>query len=272
LSWEELFGGRRVGSEPPDPQPAPDEIAEAREFSSCVRAAVADLPRGQREAVLLVYLEGLSYRETAGVLQINPSAVKSRLHKGRLHLQKRLRDFWKEDLMSTSVEQHMVEMRITDVRRTTPREGERDRTVIELHEVDGTRKLPFWVGRWEGDMVALLVEKVRAPRPLTHAFTASLLRAGGVRVRQVQIHRLAEETFYAAVVLEGASGETRTVDARPSDSVALALELEVPIYVATEVLEAVEASENEPPELPIGAKDIVADLLENWKSPRKSSC
>jgi bifunctional DNase/RNase len=102
------------------------------------------------------------------------------------------------------------------------------------------------------------------PRPLTHAFTASLLRAGGVRVIEVRIQRLAEETFYAQVVLQGALGE-QAVDARPSDCIALALELSAPIYVATDVLTAVERL-GEPDWLPesIGAARIVDEIVEHW--------
>jgi bifunctional DNase/RNase len=181
-------------------------------------------------------------------------------------LQRRLRDLWMENLMTTSVEQQMIEMRVVDVRRRT---AETDtapapRSVVVLREVSGERRLPIWVGNWEADAIAMLLEKVKVPRPLTHAFTASLLRAGGVRMIDVRIHRLAEETFYAQVVLQGALGE-QAVDARPSDCIALALELSAPIYVATDVLTAVQAA-GEPDWLPasIGAARIVDEIVEHW--------
>src|SRR5437660_1141279 len=103
--------------------------------------------------------------------------------KGRRELQRRLRDLWTEELMTTSVEQQMVEMRVTDVRR---RQGddEHARSVVVLEEVGGDRQISIWVGNWEASSIAMLLEKVKVPRPLTHAFTANLLRAGGVRVRQ----------------------------------------------------------------------------------------
>jgi len=218
--------------------------------------------------VLLVYLSGLTYRETATVLGIDPGAVKTRLHKGKRSLQHRLRDLWMENLMTTSVDQQMIEMRVEDVRR---RAAETDpapapRSVVVLREVSGERWLAIWVGNWEADAIAMLLEKLKVPRPLTHAFTASLLRAGGVRVVEVRIHRLAEETFYAQVVLQGGLGE-QAVDARPSDCIALALELNAPIYVATDVLTAVEAAHREAPDwLPqsIGAARIVDEIVAHW--------
>jgi hypothetical protein len=187
------------------------------------------------------------------------------LHKARGSLRERLRALWLEEMMVT--ETHMIEMRVADVRRRRSEEGH-DRSVVVLEEVGGEqRQLPIWVGRWESDMIAMLLEKLQVPRPLTHAFTANLLRAAGVGVEGVQIHRLVDETFFAQVVLHGHAA----VDARPSDSIALALEMGVPIYVALDVLEAVLAARDDQrlgklsgPS--IGATEIVEQLVEHWPS------
>ena len=272
-SWDALTGGGLV-REPIEDSPGPHELVEASELARTVRHAVADLPAGQRAAVLLVYLSGLTHRETAGVLGIDPGAVKTRLHKGRRSLQHRLRDLWMERLMTTSVEQQMIEMHVEDVRRRTvdTDTSPMPRSVVVLREVGGERWLPIWVGNWEADAIAMLLEKLKVPRPLTHVFTASLLRAGGVRVIEARIHRLAEETFYAQVVLQGALGE-QVVDSRPSDSIALALELSAPIYVASDVLTAVEAARAEKGDTrldeSIGAKQIVDDLVAHWSHEPK---
>jgi RNA polymerase sigma factor (sigma-70 family) len=270
-SWEAMFGGKLV-REPIENAAGPDECAETDELARTVRAAVADLPRGQRAAVLLVYLSGLSYRETAAALGIPVGAVKTRLHKGRRALQRRLLDLWTEELMTTSVEQQMLEMRVTDVRR---RQGddEHARNVVVLEEVGGERQISIWVGNWEASSIAMLLEKVKVPRPLTHAFTANLLRAGGVRVRQIRIHRLAGETYYAEVVLDGTTGQA-AVDARPSDCMALALELGAPILVAADVLAAAEAArtartETDRPEPTITAAEIVDHIIEHWPGEPK---
>jgi RNA polymerase sigma-70 factor (ECF subfamily) len=271
-SWEALTGGGLV-LEPIEDSPGPDQLAEASELAGAVRQAVAALPTGQRTAILLVYLSGLTYRETASVLGIQVGALKTRLHKGRRTLQHRLRDLWMEDLMTTTrVEQELVEMRVADVRRTVAEDDKlHGRSIILLEEVGaGQRQLPIWVGNWEGDSIAMLLEKLKVPRPLTHAFTASLLRAGGVRVVEVRIHRLAEETFYAQVVLNGGQGE-QAVDARPSDCIALALELGTPIYVANDVVETVTraraascADDQQSPPVSIGAAEIVDYIVEHW--------
>ena len=274
LSWEALWGGRLI-AEPIDDCPPHDELVEAAEFSFAVRRAVRLMPEGQRAAILLVYLDGLTYREAAAVLGIELGALKTRLHKGRGSLRRQLAEVWKEYVSMTTVDQRFlaVEMRVTDLRRRPAEEDQPllRRSVVVLREVGGERILPIWVGNWEGDSIALLLEKVKAPRPLTHALTASLLRAGGVRVQQVRINRLTDETFYAEVVLVGPQGEA-TVDARPSDAIALALELGVPIYAANDVLSAVEAAradEKQPPPLSIGAAEIVAELIEKWPGKAK---
>jgi RNA polymerase sigma factor (sigma-70 family) len=267
-SWELLTGGGLV-VEPIQDRPGPADLAESRELAHTVRQAVANLPEGQRAAVLLVYLSGLTYAETADVLGIEVGTLKTRLHKGRRSLRRRLQDLWMEDYMTTSVDQQLVEMRVTDVRRrideSTTLAGRR--SVVLLSEVGGERQLPIWVGNWESDSIAMLLEKLKVPRPMTHAFTASLLRAGGVRMVEVRIHRLVEETYYAQAVLHSAQGE-QVVDARPSDCIALALEVAAPIYVANEVLEvaalARRTRDDQSPPASIGAAQIVDELLEHW--------
>ena len=96
--------------------------------------------------------------------------------------------------------------------------------------------MPIWVGQYEGDAIAISLVQAEAPRPLTFAFAARLLGASGGQVQQVRINRLAEETFYAEVVLDSTLG-TRTIDARPSDAIALAIGPGAPIRVAAEVME-----------------------------------
>jgi RNA polymerase sigma factor (sigma-70 family) len=265
-SWEALAGGRLV-REPIERDPGPEHLLEINELSVRVRASVADLPHGQRSAVLLVYLSGLSYRETAAALGIEVGTVKTRLHKGRHNLQRSLRDLWMEDVMTTEVKQQFIEMRVADVRRREADGDKPPRSLVLLEEVGGARQMSIWTGNFEGEAIALRLEKVQVARPLTHSFTANLLRAGGISMREVRISRLAEETFYAQAVMDGDTGE-KVVDARPSDALALALELGVRIYVAPDVLNAAEAGRSAraaEPEVPtIGAAAIVDAIIERW--------
>jgi bifunctional DNase/RNase len=126
----------------------------------------------------------------------------------------------------------MVQMEVTDVRRAG------DKHILMLAG-DG-RELKIWVGQPEAAAIAVLIEDVEFPRPMTHQLTASLLQAAGTSVRQVRISRLADKTFYAEVVLADGS----QVDARPSDAIPLALLAGAPILVDPAVLE--EAAKPDP--------------------------
>jgi RNA polymerase sigma factor (sigma-70 family) len=274
-SWslDVLLGGRLV-SEPIDAGPGPEALAEEAELSRSVHAAVASLPAGQRAAVLLVYLGGLTYRETAAALGIEVGTLKTRLHKGRHQLQHRLMDLWMEEHVTSVVSSPLVEMHVVDVRRHLPKDPNvAARSVVILADGDGEPRLPIWVGAWEGDSIAMLFEKLQVPRPLTHAFAASLLVAGGMQVREVRINRLTDETFYAQVVLATSAGE-RIVDSRPSDAIALALQTGNAIFVTADILAKVEAAAAARPpteDRSVGAAEIVARIVAQWLSGPKPS-
>ena len=224
----------RWSDEPISPEPDPAAHAEAVELTLRVRSAVANLPRGQRAAVLLFYLAGLSHLEVAEHLGVPVGAVKTRLHKARLHLRRTL------DLAEAPVTSDLVEMRIYDVVRQPEREDAplpRIRWLIRLEEVDGERLLDIGIGRFEGESLALALGRVEVLRPLTFAFTASLLRAAGARLTEVRINRLEAKTLYAQAIVETASG-TQSIDARPSDALNLAVVQGAPIYVSAEVFVA----------------------------------
>jgi RNA polymerase sigma-70 factor (ECF subfamily) len=213
---------------PPETASAdPQELAEAAEVVARVRGAVAALPAGQRRAVTLFYLAGLSQREVAAALDIDVGAVKGRLHKARRALRERLVEFEEVDVTQSD----LVEVRVADVVR---RDGEH---VAVLEEVGGDRRLHVWIGHHEAEFLAVHLEDLEMVRPLTYTFAARLLEAAGGTLEEVRISRLAEETFYAeAVVASG--GSTHTVDARPSDALNLAVLLRRPVRVAAAVFEA----------------------------------
>ena len=236
-------------------RPSPAAQAEEAELATAVRRAVAVLPPGQRAAVALFYLDGLTQAEVAAALDIEVGAVKTRLHKARQSLRRTLWSTWKEDLMVTSVESPpgWVDMRLEDVKRIGLEDPPRERSVLLLAETAGERLLPIWVGNFEGDAAAILLVGAQTPRPLTFPFTAKLLEAAGGRVQEVRISRLLDEAFYAEVMVSSPSG-TRTVDARPSDAIALALAVGAPIRAERTVLEQAgrtraELSENRPENL-----------------------
>lgn len=248
VSWEAFCGGRQV-AEPVDWQPSPDERAEAAELARTVHQAIASLPPGQRTAVLHFYLAGLTHAETATALGIEIGAVKTRLHKARVTLRRQLAGYWQEETMTT-IASDLGEARVADVRRV-PAAGDRPaRHLVVLEEVGGAGRLPIWIGAFEATALALTLEKVAMPRPMTYTLMAGLLDALGGRLREVRISRLAEEVFYAEVLAEGAAG-AGTVDARPSDALNLALLAGVPIRVAP----AIFAVRNEAPPLAAADRD-----------------
>ncbi len=110
------------------------------------------------------------------------------------------------------------------------------RHVLLLKEVGLGRILPIWIGPWEASAIAMRLQGVTPERPLTHDLLGTVIATLGARLERVVIVALADETFHARLVL--ATPDARfEVDARPSDAVALAVRLEVPIYAAAEVLD-----------------------------------
>ena len=107
--------------------------------------------------------------------------------------------------------------------------------VILRDEEDGVF-LPIWVGIFEANAIAIEMEKVSAPRPMTHDLLRNLLSELGVRVERIVVSELKENTFYARIHLVRGE-ETWAVDSRPSDAIALALRARAEIFVEEEVLE-----------------------------------
>ena len=118
----------------------------------------------------------------------------------------------------------------------------RNDQVIVLKEKEGTRLLPVVIGIAEVNAIKLKLSGVKPPRPLTHDLMVSLIEGLGGKLEKVLIDRLHNNTFYAKLFL-AKNGKQVVVDARPSDSVALALRAGVPVFVEEEVLGAAGVSE-----------------------------
>ncbi|MDZ4178845.1 MAG: bifunctional nuclease family protein [Coriobacteriia bacterium] len=112
--------------------------------------------------------------------------------------------------------------------------------VVILRPVDDegpeARLLPIWIGHPEATAILLALQDVEPPRPMTHDLLRSVINSLDHLVERIEITRLEEGTFYAAIVLRGEE-QSVAVDARPSDSIALAVRTGSPIYVAEEVLD-----------------------------------
>ncbi len=109
--------------------------------------------------------------------------------------------------------------------------------VVMLKERETGRYLPIWIGHFEADAIAIPMQKVPVSRPLTHDLLRSAIDTLGGKLEHIVIHDLADETFYAKLVVFQ-DGKTCEVDARPSDAIALAIRAEVPIFVEEKVLDS----------------------------------
>ena len=107
--------------------------------------------------------------------------------------------------------------------------------IVVLKDVTGEGVLPIWVGIYEANAIALEIEKVSTPRPMTHDLMKNLLVGLDTHVHKVVVSELRDDTYFAVIWMER-EGKVISMDSRPSDALALALRLDCPICVDEEVL------------------------------------
>lgn len=110
--------------------------------------------------------------------------------------------------------------------------------IIILKDINSETMLPIWVGAYEANAIALEIEKIAPPRPMTHDLLRNLIVELGLKVDRVVVTSLRDNTFYAVIELTGDDGEPMRLDSRPSDAIALALRADCPIYVDLDVISA----------------------------------
>ncbi|HEX5885830.1 MAG TPA: bifunctional nuclease family protein, partial [Pyrinomonadaceae bacterium] len=110
--------------------------------------------------------------------------------------------------------------------------------IIILKDVGSDTMLPIWVGAYEANAIALEIEKIAPPRPMTHDLLRNLLVELGVQVDRVVVTSLRDNTFFAVIEMRNSDGDRMVLDSRPSDAIALALRADCPIYVDMEVIKA----------------------------------
>jgi bifunctional DNase/RNase len=129
--------------------------------------------------------------------------------------------------------------------------------IVVLKDVASETVMPIWVGIFEANAIAIEIEKVAAPRPMTHDLTRNLIRHLNARLERVVITELKDDTFLAVLWLS--QGDERvTIDARPSDAIALALRADCPIYVSEQVMQSAKLNTTGPAEGP------TAEQLRGW--------
>ena len=114
--------------------------------------------------------------------------------------------------------------------------------IVILRDTQSQLFLPIWIGVFEANAIALKIEGVEPPRPMTHDLLRLMLDQLGAKVEKIVISDLKESTFFAVIHVQQ-GGKTVTIDARPSDAIALALRVEAPIYVLQAVLDKAQAAE-----------------------------
>ena len=271
VSWEALQGGVTFESLPFH-VPGPAEVVEALDLHRTVLSAIDELSLKNREAVLLFYFEGLRLREIATLLGISLTAVKSRLHKSRLALRESLAPLLlaeesvvhEQAKSNKQKERTMIEVKVVDVIQQESEHG--THSVMILLNAEEQRFVPIWVGEFEGTAIALSLHDYATERPLTYAFMAQMLSGLGATLNRVDIVTL-QEMMYLAEAHIAQNGQTHTIDVRPSDAVALAVHMGVPIYVKEEIMNASGIDIPEGKSLPVGEHS--ASVIEGMRTQAK---
>jgi uncharacterized protein len=126
----------------------------------------------------------------------------------------------------------MIEMELTGVRVELPT----NQPIVLLRERQGERYLPIWIGAAEAAAIALSLQGVVTPRPMTHDLLKSILEDLSVQVRRIVVTELRDSTFFATIELQR-DATSYEVSSRPSDAIALAVRMAVPIFASEEVLD-----------------------------------
>jgi uncharacterized protein len=128
--------------------------------------------------------------------------------------------------------------------------------IVVLKDVQGETLLPIWVGLYEANAIALEIEKIGAPRPMTHDLLRNLIQGLNGSVQKIVVTELKDDTFFAVVWMEQ-DGQPVAIDARPSDAIALALRADCPIFVSDQVLQLAKV-------LPVSNDNASAEEMRRW--------
>jgi len=128
--------------------------------------------------------------------------------------------------------------------------------IVILKDKAGDRVLPIWVGVFEANAIALKIENISTPRPMTHDLIKNILTEIEAEVKRIVVSDLRDNTFYAMIYLDR-DGETIAIDARPSDAIALALRTRSPIFVEDSVVESAKG-------LDLSKETTDSERLQKW--------
>jgi len=130
--------------------------------------------------------------------------------------------------------------------------------IVILRDKDGQKVLPIWVGIFEANAIALQIENISTPRPMTHDLLRNVIHDLKAEVKKIVVCDLQENTFYALIYLAlNGNGDMVAIDARPSDAIALALRTRSPILVEETVIDNAKSVD-------LGAESVSNDRLQKW--------
>ena len=164
----------------------------------------------------------------------------------------------------------MIEMFVTgialDVRNNHP--------LVILNDSTKKNALPIWIGQAEAQAIARALEDFKAERPLTHDLMISIIEATGYKVHHIEINDLNENTYFSTIILENAIGELKPLDARPSDSIAISLRANCPIYISEKVFDdgtiPTEVESEEEDDDTVAFKDFIQNVKASDFKPPES--
>lgn len=128
----------------------------------------------------------------------------------------------------------MIEMRVMGIALDT-RTGS---PIVVLHDVENRKALPIWIGSAEASAIIRKIENIQVSRPMTHDLIIDVIEKTGFDIERIEIHDVDKETYFASIVLSSDEKNAKlvTIDARPSDAIAVAIRVDAPIFVTSNVL------------------------------------
>ena len=154
----------------------------------------------------------------------------------------------------------MIEVKIDSIRVSLMSQHR----VVILKDLASERYLPIWIGPYEADAINIQLQEVEVARPLTHDLLKTVITEMGGEIKRIVVSDLRHDTFYATIFVER-DGRRIEIDSRPSDAIALAVRVDVPIYVEDSVMEHAaitpdEEEEKSGEETPSAFKDLIEGL------------
>ncbi len=144
----------------------------------------------------------------------------------------------------------MIEVEIDSIRVSLMSQ----QRIVILKEIGSDRYLPIWIGPYEAEAITLSLQEVEVARPLTHDLLRNILQDLGAQVTQVNITELRNDVFYANIIVQ-VNGREMVIDSRPSDALALAVRVHVPVFVSEEVMDEASSTPEESIEGEIKGED-----------------